>query len=227
MRGRLDVGGVELVELGYVVEDPVEVSEKPFYFAAAQLQSSERGYVTYFSLRDAHGRRGLTRDRGGRKSVNARFSCGRRRGTFATHHAGPDIERRVLGCDPVRMKRERTGRRRAALGRRGESLAAEFLLRRRMRIVERNYSCPAGEIDLIALDGDTLVFVEVKLRRGAFDPFEAVDARKQAQVSRAAFDYMRRRGLYDRPARFDVVAVDGETGECRHVLDAFDSALDY
>lgn len=125
------------------------------------------------------------------------------------------------------MKGGRPGQRRAALGRRGESIAADYLVRRRMRIVERNYLCRAGEIDLVALDGDTLVFVEVKLRRGGFDPFEAVDRRKQAQITRAAFDYMRRRGLLGRPARFDVVAVDGATGECRHVADAFDSALEY
>ena len=116
---------------------------------------------------------------------------------------------------------------RTRLGRRGEALAAEHLERGNMRVVDRNYTCRLGEIDIVALDGRTLVFVEVKLRRGSFDPLEAVDQRKKAQITRVAFDYMLRRGLIGRPARFDVVAVDGATGACHHVVDAFDSTLEY
>ncbi len=97
-------------------------------------------------------------------------------------------------------------------------------------VVERNYRCRAGEIDLIAIDGETVVFVEVKLRRGDFDPLEAVDPRKQGQIARAAFDYLIRRGLMSRSARFDVIAVsqDGPSGwDIRHVVDAFDSPIEY
>jgi len=70
----------------------------------------------------------------------------------------------------------------------------------------------------------------VKLRKGAFDPFEAVDERKQGQIARAAFDFLLRRGLMCSPARFDVIAVCStgpESWECRHVIDAFDSPIEY
>jgi putative endonuclease len=116
---------------------------------------------------------------------------------------------------------------RAALARAGEDAAAFSLERTGFRVVERNYRCRAGEVDLIALDGDVVVFVEVKLRHPPFDPLEAVDERKQRQVSRAAFDFLMRRGMLGRPARFDVVAVEARTFACTHVIDAFDSELEY
>ncbi|RMF24949.1 MAG: YraN family protein, partial [Deltaproteobacteria bacterium] len=103
-------------------------------------------------------------------------------------------------------------------GDRGEEAAARYLQRLGYKIVARNYSCRYGEVDLIALDGRTLVFIEVKLRRGRFDPLEAVDERKQRHLSRVAFDFLRRHAMLGRPARFDVVAVDGRTMECRHVV---------
>ena len=116
---------------------------------------------------------------------------------------------------------------RITAGRLGEQAAAEHLVRAGFRVIERNYSCRAGEIDIVALDGDVLVFVEVKLRRPPFDPLEAVDARKQRQVARAAFDFLMRRGMLGRPARFDVVAVEARSLDCIHVIDAFDSAFEY
>ena len=122
------------------------------------------------------------------------------------------------------------GERRAALGRRGERLAADYLERAGMMIVERNYRCRVGEVDLIALDGDTIVFVEVKLRRGDFEPSEAVDARKQGHIARAAFDFMLRRGLMTSPARFDVVAIcmtGPSNWQCHHLADAFDTPIEY
>ncbi|RMF21992.1 MAG: YraN family protein, partial [Deltaproteobacteria bacterium] len=67
----------------------------------------------------------------------------------------------------------------------------------------------------------------VKVRSGRLDPLEAVDERKQRHLSRVAFDFLKRHGMLGRPARFDVVAVDGKTLECTHVADAFDVALDY
>ena len=116
---------------------------------------------------------------------------------------------------------------RAALAKAGEDAAAGCLVRAGLEVVERNYRCRAGELDLIALDGDCIVFVEVKLRHAPFDPLEAVDARKQRQVSRAAFDFLLRRGMLGRPARFDVVAVEARTLACEHVIDAFDSDVEY
>ena len=117
--------------------------------------------------------------------------------------------------------------RRRLRGDRGEKAAAHYLERRGFEILARNYACRFGEIDLIAADGATLVFVEVKLRRGGFDPLEAVDERKQRHLSRVAFDFLRRYAMLARPARFDVVAVDGRTMECRHIVNAFDVTLDY
>ena len=74
------------------------------------------------------------------------------------------------------------------LGRRGEDLAADFLQAHGMRIVERNWRCPEGEIDIVALDGDALVIAEVKTRKSlAFGhPFEAVGADKLARLHRLA-----------------------------------------
>lgn len=109
----------------------------------------------------------------------------------------------------------------------GERAASVHLERGGMRIVERNYRCPAGEIDLIALDGDTVVFVEVKLRHLPFDPLEAVDERKRRQVCRTAFDFLLRRGMLGRLARFDVVAVEADNYSCTHIADAFDSDIEY
>lgn len=116
---------------------------------------------------------------------------------------------------------------RAALAKAGEDAAARHLERAGYRLLERNYRCRAGELDLVALDGETVVFVEVKLRHAPFDPLEAVDERKQRQVSRAAFDFLLRRGMLGRSARFDVVAVEARDLACTHVTDAFDSVIEY
>ena len=115
---------------------------------------------------------------------------------------------------------------RKALGARGEDAAVKFLSAHGLRVLERNYRCRFGELDIVALDGETVVFVEVKLRFHPFDPFDAVDERKQGQISRAAFDFLERRAMLDRPARFDVIAVEGRTHLCDHVVDAFESVLD-
>ncbi len=89
-----------------------------------------------------------------------------------------------------------------------ERLAARFLEARGLRILEHNFRCRGGEIDLIAREGDTLVFVEVRLRAGrAFGGAAAsVDARKQAKLLRAARYYLA--GKPEQPCRCDVVALD-------------------
>jgi putative endonuclease len=135
---------------------------------------------------------------------------------------------RSLRREARRVKRE-AGRSvwRRRLAEAGERAAAAHLERGGMRIVERNYRCTAGEVDLIALDGGTVAFVEVKLRHPPFDPLEAVDGRKRRQVCRAAFDFLLRRGMLGRPARFDVVAVEAGTYSCTHIADAFDSDIEY
>jgi putative endonuclease len=116
---------------------------------------------------------------------------------------------------------------RKRLGARGEDAAARHLEQLGYRIVVRNWRSRLGELDIVALDGETIVFVEVKLRYDPYDPLEAVDGRKQHRLSRLAFDFLLRHGMLDAPARFDVVAVEGRTFECTHVSDAFDSTIVY
>jgi putative endonuclease len=114
------------------------------------------------------------------------------------------------------------------LGRAGEAAAARFLARRGLVILARNLRSRLGEIDLLARDGQTLVFVEVKARRGSSgDPPEAaVDARKRARLARLALGYLAARRLGERSCRFDVVAVSldeaGAVTSTRHIRGAFD-----
>ncbi len=112
-------------------------------------------------------------------------------------------------------------------GRDGEEATARFLEEQGYVILERNCRLSGGEIDIIARDGDCLVVVEVKTRRGGQfgSPFEAVDARKQRRLAAAALEYMADRKL-DMPLRFDVVAVFAEKNTFRVELlrNAFDCA---
>jgi len=96
-----------------------------------------------------------------------------------------------------------------SLGRQGEILARDYLARAGYTILEHNYRSRGGELDIIAEEGETLVFVEVKTRKDtAFgSPFEAVTTKKQRQMARVALEYLVRQGGQERPARFDVVAV--------------------
>jgi putative endonuclease len=118
------------------------------------------------------------------------------------------------------------------VGQMGEALAARFLERRGMRIVARNLRSRLGEIDLVARDRATIVFVEVKARRGTGGdpPHAAVDGRKRARLARLARRYLARRRLDDVACRFDVVAVtlDPAGGPARldHFVDAFAAGED-
>ncbi len=105
-------------------------------------------------------------------------------------------------------------------GRRGERLAERHLKAKGYRILERNYRLKLGELDLVARDGETVVFVEVKLRAGdAFgSPSEAVGSVKRRKLVRTAQAYIQDKGL-DCPMRFDVISILGETVE--HITDAF------
>jgi len=103
---------------------------------------------------------------------------------------------------------------RQGLGRLGERLAAERLASCGYRIVERNFRCQHGEIDIVAEDGQDLVFVEVKTRRGnAFGrPEEAVNVRKQRKIVQVATYYLDLHECFERSWRVDVVAVQLSTG---------------
>ena len=94
-------------------------------------------------------------------------------------------------------------------GKQGEDLAAAHLAENGYRILERNYRSVFGEIDIVAEEGDTLVFVEVKSRRSEAygDPQLAVGPKKQRKISRVAMSYLSEKGWNRRPARFDIVAV--------------------
>src|SRR5580692_4512188 len=111
------------------------------------------------------------------------------------------------------------------LGRRGERAAEKYLRRNGYRIVARNFRAAGAEIDLVAMDGDVLVFVEVKTRRSrdAGAPEEAVDERKQKQIRRAAELFATRYREDEIEMRFDIVAVDasGERLEMELLRNAF------
>ena len=98
---------------------------------------------------------------------------------------------------------------RITLGKLGENIAKQRLTSIGYKILKTNYRCSLGEIDLIAREGDTLAFVEIKTRRN--NPLgqvkEAVDRRKQRQVSKVALSYMKANNLMGKRARFDVVAI--------------------
>ena len=95
------------------------------------------------------------------------------------------------------------------LGRQGEELAALFLQRQGMKILCRNYTIRGGELDIIALDGQTYVFCEVKTRTsqkfGA--GVEAIDRKKQQALLRTAQVYAAKQGILEKPMRFDVVDI--------------------
>ena len=117
---------------------------------------------------------------------------------------------------------------RIALGRLGEELASRRLRKLGYEILETNYRCPLGEIDLVAREGDVLVFVEVKTRRNRplAEAKEAVHKRKQGQLSRVALAYLKSKNLWGTKARFDVVAigVGEEKEEIEIIRDAFELA---
>jgi putative endonuclease len=112
------------------------------------------------------------------------------------------------------------------LGRRGEREAERYLRRKGIRTLVRGYRTPWGEIDLVARDGETLVFVEVKTRQQG-EPAEAVDLEKQRRLTLAALRFLKEYGLLEQRCRFDVVALvwpDGQrTPEIEHFPNAFEA----
>lgn len=113
------------------------------------------------------------------------------------------------------------------LGRCGEEMAAAFLQKRGYRVLERNYRCPLGEIDLIVCKGGVLAFVEVKTKASAaFAPPQlSVTAAKRRRLVRLAWYFLKERQMGGRDCRFDVVAVvlpdGGKQGQIEHLVDAF------
>jgi putative endonuclease len=118
---------------------------------------------------------------------------------------------------------------RNTLGDRGENRAAGFLRSAGYKIILRNFRCELGEIDIIARDGPSLVFVEVKTR--SYDdptPEEQVNDFKQHQITKAAHLYLSRYGTPQPPARFDVIAIvwpNSSEPIIRHTKNAFEATF--
>ncbi|MGD0915489.1 MAG: YraN family protein [Thermodesulfobacteriota bacterium] len=131
---------------------------------------------------------------------------------------GLEVTETNQGDGPKTGKRE--------LGKRGEEVALRFLKKKGYRVIERNYVCKLGEMDIVAKEKDTLVFVEVKTRTStAFGlPQLAVNSSKQNQLSKVALHFLKEKKLEDVKARFDVVAILlGTKGEQIELIrDAFD-----
>ena len=116
---------------------------------------------------------------------------------------------------------------RVSLGERGERVAAGFLKEHGYEILEKNYKCKIGEIDVIARRQGRLVFVEIKTRTSAQfgTPQEAVDLRKQEKIFKVAQWYQKEKKLEKTPVAFDVVAVlwkEDEPPEINLIVDAFE-----
>jgi putative endonuclease len=113
---------------------------------------------------------------------------------------------------------------RRSLGILGENIAADYLQKKGLQIVERNYRCRLGELDIIARQGGYLVFVEVRTRSSALCglPQESITATKIKKVRRLAQAYMAQRSLSNIDVRFDVVAVYcAEETTITHIENAF------
>lgn len=102
-----------------------------------------------------------------------------------------------------------------------EQAAGSFLEKKGYRILEYNYRTRMGEIDIVAMDREYLVFCEVKYRatQTAGSPLEAVDRKKQRVLARCALQYMTRYHMTEYPARFDVIGMDQKG--IIHIQDAF------
>jgi putative endonuclease len=117
-----------------------------------------------------------------------------------------------------------------ALGHRGENLAAKHLRNLGYKILIRNFRCTMGEIDIIARDGKTIVFVEVKTRVSDDQvlPEDQVNETKHHQITKAAKFYLSRYGMPQPPARFDIVAIvwpQGRDPRINHTPDAFEATF--
>ncbi|MBN1573993.1 MAG: YraN family protein [Deltaproteobacteria bacterium] len=118
---------------------------------------------------------------------------------------------------------------RTSRGRDGELIAKKRLEKLGYKILETNYRTRGGEIDIVAMEGNTVVFVEVKTRSrgGLMGAVEAVDSRKIKRISEAALQYITDKDLHRMTVRFDVVAVDVSRFRPKIILikNAFESAI--
>lgn len=115
------------------------------------------------------------------------------------------------------------------LGAFGEDMACSYLEKQGYRILERNFSCKAGELDIIAFDGETLTFVEVKCRTGTGygNPSEAVSYYKQSRIVKTALFYMNKHKIFDYMSRFDVIEVLTEGTKESTKINLIKNAFEY
>lgn len=113
------------------------------------------------------------------------------------------------------------------LGRKGEDISVKFLKKQGYKIMERNYRCSLGEIDIVAKDKNILCFVEVKTRKTKEYglPEEAIDGHKQKKLAKVALTYLKEKKIYKQDLRFDVVSVHPNHVEL--IKDAFIVNTDY
>lgn len=113
-------------------------------------------------------------------------------------------------------------------GTRSERAAARYLKQQKYRIVARNYTCPLGELDLVAVDGRCVVFVEVRSsqREDPERPAASVDVRKQRRLTDLALHFLKRHRLLRHQARFDVVIVNWPEGANRPRVTHFRGAFE-
>lgn len=117
--------------------------------------------------------------------------------------------------------------RRIELGKKGEDISVKFLKKQGYEIIERNYRCSLGEIDIIAKDKNILCFVEVKMRNTKEYglPEEAIDGYKQKNLARVALTYLKQKRIYEQDLRFDIVSVYPD--RIQLIKDAFVVEEDY
>jgi putative endonuclease len=119
-----------------------------------------------------------------------------------------------------------TERSKRDIGAYGEDIAVKYLKKHKYKIVERNYLCRYGEVDIIAKDGKTVAFVEVKSRKagGSVNPLYSVNKRKQMQICKAAQDYIIKNKIKNTMFRFDVLTViyEGDKSDVQLIKNAFD-----
>ena len=114
-------------------------------------------------------------------------------------------------------------------GKTGEEIAGNYLKKAGYEIFAKNFTTEIGELDIVASDGYTLVFVEVKARiADTFGtPAEAVDYHKRRKINAVAAQYIKKFRYFDVPVRFDVIEVFLRDGSVNHIENAFDSYLRY
>ena len=106
-------------------------------------------------------------------------------------------------------------------GRKAEAAAAVFLARQGLSVLEKNYRCRFGEVDIIAREGPALIFVEVRKRRQWTEAAGSIDRRKRRKIERTASHYLARHEAFD-DCRFDVIVVDDD-GRLQWLKNAFDA----